>query len=145
MDAGERCNIMSEARFDYWKNRVYAMSQEHAAAAVAEPEQAEETRRQLDQRRKPKRQPRYHVVLWDDPKHTFEYVMVMMQELFGHPLTKGFEIAETVHTQGRAIVLTTTMEHAELKRDQIRAYGSGVQNLKSMGSMYASIEAECGS
>ncbi len=68
--------------------------------------------------------------------------MVMMKELFGHPHTQGFEIAETVHKQGRAIVLTTTLEHAELKRDQIRAYGSGDVALMSKGSMYASIEAE---
>lgn len=119
------------------------MSREQAAA-VAEPEQVEETRRETNHQKKPRRQPRYHVILWDDPKHTFEYVMVMVKELFGHPLPKGFEIAEAVHTQGRAIVLTTTMEHAELKRDQIRAYGSGVENLRSTGSMYASIEPECG-
>ena len=117
---------------------------EQQAAAVAEPEQVEETRRQLDRRQKPKRQPRYHVVLWDDPNHTFHYVMVMMQELFGQPLTQGFEIAETVHNRGRAIVLTTTLEHAELKRDQIRAYGSGDAKLMSKGSMHASIEAETG-
>jgi ATP-dependent Clp protease adaptor protein ClpS len=115
---------------------------EQQAAAVVEPEQAHETRR--ERKKKPKRQPRYHVVLWDDSNHTFEYVMVMLQELFGHPLTTGFEIAETVHTRGRAIVLTTTLEHAELKRDQIRAYGSGDALLKSKGSMYASIEPECG-
>ena len=32
-------------------------------------------------------------------------------------------MAKEVDTQGRVIVLTTTMEHAELKRDQIHAYG----------------------
>jgi ATP-dependent Clp protease adaptor protein ClpS len=126
-------------------NEPTTMSQEQStAAAVAEPEQDQHTRRKLDRQRKPKRQPRYHVVLWDDPNHTFQYVMVMMQELFAHPLTTGFELAETVHNRGKAIVLTTTLEHAELKRDQIRAYGSGDAKLLSKGSMYASIEPECG-
>ena len=67
---------------------------------------------------KPKRQPPYHVILWNDESHTFDYVIGMMMELFGHTLEKGVQIAKEVDTQGRAIVLTTTMEHAELKRDQ---------------------------
>jgi ATP-dependent Clp protease adaptor protein ClpS len=118
------------------------MSQEQAAAAVLEvvPEQ----RPDQEQQKKRKRQPRYHVVLWDDPNHTFHYVMVMLKELFAHPMTKGFELAEVVHHSGRAIVLTTTLEHAELKRDQIRAYGSGRAELGSVGSMYATIEPEAG-
>ena len=53
------------------------------------------------------------------------YVIAMMQTVFGHPPTKGFQIAEEVHLRGRAIVLTTTKEHAELKRDQIHAFGKG--------------------
>ena len=32
-------------------------------------------------RRRP--QPRFHVVLWDDDDHTYDYVMRMMRELFG--------------------------------------------------------------
>ena len=47
----------------------------------------------------------------------------MLQQLFGHPVEKGFQIAEEVDNRGRAIVLTTTREHAELKRDQIHAFG----------------------
>ncbi len=43
-----------------------------------------------------------------------------MMELFGYTAEKGYEIAKTVDTQGKAIVLTTTKEHAELKRDQIQ-------------------------
>ena len=47
----------------------------------------------------------------------------MLKDLFGHPIEKGFKLAEEVDRTGRAIVLTTTLEHAELKRDQIHAYG----------------------
>lgn len=119
------------------------MPQEQAATAdVLTPEQEEQTAR--ERQRKPKRQPRYHVILWDDPNHTFDYVIVMLQELFAHPVPKGFELAETVHNRGRAIVLTTTLEHAELKRDQIKAYGSGDIKLASKGSMHATIEPESG-
>jgi ATP-dependent Clp protease adaptor protein ClpS len=93
-----------------------------------------------DQR--PQRQPRYHVVLWDDDEHTYDYVIRMMHDLFGHPQEKGRQIATQVDTAGRAICLTTTKEHAELKRDQIHAFGRDALMEKCRGSMRASIEPE---
>ena len=93
-------------------------------------------------RKTPKRQPRYHVILWNDDDHSFGYVIAMMQKLFGHPREQGQKIANEVHTQGRAIVLTTTMEHAELKRDQIHAYGKDAASAECKGSMWSTIEAE---
>ena len=92
---------------------------------------------------KPRRQPRYHVILWNDDDHTYEYVIRMMKELFHHPQEQGFKIAQQVDTAGRAICLTTTREHAELKRDQIHAYGKDPYMAKCKGSMSASIEPEC--
>lgn len=93
---------------------------------------------------KPRRQPRYNVILWNDDDHSFEYVIRMMKELFGHPEEKGAEIAKEVHTQGKAICFTTAREHAELKRDQIHAFGRDKTSLKSKGSMSATIEPEMG-
>jgi ATP-dependent Clp protease adaptor protein ClpS len=88
-----------------------------------------------------RRVPRYHVLLWDSDDHTFEYVEKMLRELFGHQQEACREIAKTVDAEGRAVVLTTTKEHAELKRDQIHAYGK--DHLEgSKGSMWATIEAE---
>jgi len=89
---------------------------------------------------KPRRQPPYHVVLWNDDDHTFHYVQLMMRRLFGHTTEQGHDIAGTVHTRGRAIVLTTTLEHAELKRDQIHAFGRDDLVSRCAGSMRASIE-----
>lgn len=91
---------------------------------------------------KPKRQPRYHVVLWNDDDHTFEYVIAMLKQLFGHPPERGFKLAREVDRAGRAIVFTTTKEHAELKRDQIRAFGADRLLARSKGAMSATIEAE---
>ncbi|MEM7558441.1 MAG: ATP-dependent Clp protease adaptor ClpS [Planctomycetota bacterium] len=92
--------------------------------------------------RRPKRQPRYHVVLWDDSEHTYDYVIMMMQQLFGHPLAKAFQLAKQVDTAGKCVCLTTTKEHAELKRDQIHAFGKDPLASKCSGSMSASIEPE---
>lgn len=113
-----------------------------SSAAVLEPEVAVPNLEAVaKEKNKPKQQPRYHVVLWDDPNHTFDYVIRMMHELFGHPFEKGMEIAKVVDKAGRAICLTTTKEHAELKRDQIHAYGSDpLSSSEVKGSMRASIE-----
>lgn len=110
-------------------------------SAVAEPEGRVETRRQAA-RSKPKRQPRYHVILWDDQHHTFHYVIHMCQVLFGHTLEKGLSIAKQVHIEGRAILLTTTKEHAELKQEQVHAFGRDPMASKCEGSMWATIEPE---
>lgn len=90
--------------------------------------------------RKPKRQPRYHVILWDDNDHSYEYVIAMLQMLFGHGPQRGYRIAQEVDSRGRAICLTTTREHAELKREQIHAYGRDARISRCCGSMSASIE-----
>jgi ATP-dependent Clp protease adaptor protein ClpS len=89
---------------------------------------------------KTKRQPPYNVVLLNDDDHSFEYVILMLQKLFGHPQEKGYLMAWEVHTQGRVIVLTTTLELAELKRDQIHAYGPDPLIPRCKGSMSATIE-----
>lgn len=90
--------------------------------------------------REPRRQPRYQVILWDDNDHTYEYVIRMMKQLFAHPIEAGMKIAVDVDTEGRAVCLTTTREHAELKRDQIHAFGRDKLIARSQGSMSASIE-----
>ena len=88
---------------------------DEAQAGVAEPVEETVLKKTARQQKKPKRQPPYNVILWDDQEHTPEYVITMMQQLFGHPPEKGYQIAQEVDGRGRAIVLTTTREHAELK------------------------------
>ncbi len=96
--------------------------------------------KQQQAERQARRQPRFNVLLWDSDAHTFDYVEKMLRELFGHEHEQCQEIAKQVDSDGRAVVLTTTMEHAELKRDQIHAYGK--DHLEgSSGSMWSTIEA----
>ncbi len=96
---------------------------------------------------KPKRKkkqrevPRYHLILWDSDDHSYYYVETMLLELFGYDEGKGHQMAEEVDKKGRVIVLTTTLEHAELKRDQIHAYGPDKTMASSKGPMKATIES----
>src|SRR5687767_3920252 len=61
---------------------------------------------------KVKKLPPYHVILLNDDDHSFEYVITMLQQLFGHPPEKGYQMAVEVHTRGRVIVDTTSKERA---------------------------------
>ena len=87
-----------------------------------------------------KRQPPYHVILLNDDDHSYQYVIHMLQALFGHPPETGFQMAKEVDTKGRVIVDTTTLERAELKQDQIHAFGPDPLIERCQGSMTAVIE-----
>jgi ATP-dependent Clp protease adaptor protein ClpS len=84
--------------------------------------------------------PRYHVVLWDDNDHTYDYVIEMLMKLFGHSTERAFQMAVEVDTAGRVIVDTTSRERAEFKKDQIHAYGADWRIPHCKGSMSANIE-----
>ena len=88
--------------------------------------------------------PPYNVVLLDDDDHSFEYVILMLKKVFGHPIEKGFEMAQEVDATGRVIVATTNLEQAELKRDQIHAFGPDPLIPRCRGSMSATIEPASG-
>lgn len=88
----------------------------------------------------PRRQPSYQVVLWNDDDHSYEYVMEMLLAIFGFPFHKGYQLAREVDQTGRVICTVTTREHAELKQEQIHAYGKDVRVQLCAGSMSATIE-----
>lgn len=89
---------------------------------------------------KHKKQPPYHVILLNDDDHTYEYVIGMLRRLFGHSPERAYQLATEVDGTGRVITDTTTMERAELKRDQILAFGRDWRISRCAGSMSATIE-----
>jgi len=84
--------------------------------------------------------PPYNVVLLDDDDHSYEYVILMLKRVFGHPVNKAYEMAVEVDTAGRVVVITTHLEEAELKRDQIQAFGPDPLIPRCKGSMSATVE-----
>jgi len=102
--------------------------------AVVRTAEKEETKQ------KRKKQPRYNVILWDDDDHSYDYVVRLMQQLFAQTKEQAFQSAVTVDTDGQVICLTTTLEHAELKRDQIHAFGKDELIDRCTGAMWSTIE-----
>lgn len=98
------------------------------------------TQTQTETARQTKRPPPWNVVLLDDDEHTYDYVIRMMQQLFGHPLERAYQIAKAVDADGRAVCKTTHKELAELKREQIHAYGRDELIAGCAGAMSAIIE-----
>jgi ATP-dependent Clp protease adaptor protein ClpS len=96
---------------------------------------------EVEQDQQIRRQPPYNVILLNDDDHTYDYVIEMLRALFAHTEEKGYELAKVVDTQGRAVVCTTSLERAELKREQIHAYGPDPRIPRCKGSMTAEIEA----
>jgi len=96
------------------------------------PEVEEETSDQV--------QPLYHVILLNDEDHTYDYVIEMLVKIFGMTESKALSHAVEVDTVGTTILLTCELEKAELKRDQIHAYGADEFVATSKGSMSAFIE-----
>ncbi|MDA0659561.1 MAG: ATP-dependent Clp protease adaptor ClpS [Planctomycetota bacterium] len=89
---------------------------------------------------RPRRQPQYQVILWNDDDHTYEYVINMLRAVFGFPLEKGYQMAHTVDQTGRVVCLVTTREHAELKQQQIHSFGKDYKIPLCSGAMWATIE-----
>ena len=92
------------------------------------------------EKRETKQLPPYNVVLLDDDDHSYDYVIEMLCKVFSHAKEKSFLMAKEVDSEGRVIVLTTHKELAELKRDQILAYGPDQTIASSKQSMRAVIE-----
>ncbi len=87
-----------------------------------------------------KRPPLYNVILLDDDDHTYEYVIGMLTRIFGFAEERSYELASHVDQSGRVILDTTTLERAELKRDQIHTFGRDWRITRCAGSMSATLE-----
>ncbi len=84
--------------------------------------------------------PPYNVILLNDDDHSYDYVVLMLNKIFGHPPEKGLKMALEVDQTGRVVVATTNLELAELKRDQIHDFGPDPLIPRCKGSMSAVVE-----
>lgn len=108
--------------------------------AVAEPDVLPDLDTEFETRTK--RQPPYAVVVLNDDDHTFDYVIVTFQKVFGYDLEKCFKLAKTIHEKGRAVVWVGSLEVAELKREQIMSAGPDRFNTRKKVTWPLGVELE---
>lgn len=94
----------------------------------------------MEQDNETKKQPPYNVILHDSDDHSYEYVITMLMKLFRKNPQEAVDNAVEVDKKGRTICMTTTLEHAEFKRDQIHSYGADGAIAHCKGSMKSTIE-----
>ena len=81
----------------------------------------------VDQSTKDKLSKLYHVIILNDDDHTFDYVIEMLQAVFGFPYATALAHTMEADATGSSIVLTTNLEEAEQKRDFLKKIGSNLQ------------------
>ena len=102
------------------------------------------TRKEREDRSLEEKAPLFNVVLLNDDDHSYDYVIEMLQKIFGFTESKAFSHAVEVDTKGTTILLTCELEEAERKRDFIHLYGPDWRLPRSLGSMAAIVEPAVG-
>lgn len=70
-----------------------------------------------------RRQPPYAVILHNDDLNGMDFVVDVLQTVFGYPDEKCFDLMMEAHKKGRCVVWVGPLEVAELKADQIHSCG----------------------
>ena len=84
---------------------------------------ATETRKRPVRRSQPQLIPRYTLILHNDNINGFDFVISVLQKIFGYTQSKALWLTLKAHTTGAAAVFTGTLELAELRAEQIVACG----------------------
>ncbi|GAB4070584.1 hypothetical protein GCM10028777_36280 [Angustibacter speluncae] len=87
-------------------------------ASVA-PAEAEEAQADADvETEKP-----WVTIVWNDPVNLMSYVTYVLQDYFGYPRGTAEKLMMDVHTEGRAVVSTGTLEEMERDTEAMHGYG----------------------
>jgi ATP-dependent Clp protease adaptor protein ClpS len=97
-------------------------------------------RHETEHKTRTRRLPPYHVIILNDEEHTFDYVIELLCKLFGHSTSTSEALTWAIHNTGRAVVYTTHKELAELKREQVIAYGPDPRLSTSTGPLTCYVE-----
>src|SRR6476620_6150285 len=92
---------------------------------------------EIDEVSDEQREKLYHVIILNDDEHSFDYVIEMLQAVFGFSYATAAAHTVEADTTGSSIVLTCDLSTAEKKRDQIHAYGPDPRMPNSRGSVTA--------
>jgi ATP-dependent Clp protease adaptor protein ClpS len=98
---------------------------------IVRPKDPKSKRRSKEQEKtRPKTQPPYAVIVENDDVHSWNYVIEVLQKVFGYDEQKAYLLTAEIDVTGQSIVWSGALEVAELKRDQIRGFGPDVYAMK---------------
>jgi ATP-dependent Clp protease adaptor protein ClpS len=119
-----------------------AVPNEGGSTAVAEPVVRTKSRPKARpaEQTQTRTEPPYNVIILNDEEHTFDYVIELLTKIFRHATATAETLTWRIHNTGRAIVFTAHKELAELKRDQVLAYGPDPRMEVSKGPLDCYIE-----
>ena len=63
------------------------------------------------------------VIVWNDPVNLQNYVVMVLQKLFGYSLEKATRLMLEVHNEGKSVVSHGTREKAEIDVARLHAAG----------------------
>ncbi len=63
------------------------------------------------------------VIVWNDPVNLQNYVVMVLQKLFGYSLEKATRLMLEVHNDGKSVVSHGTRERAEIDVARLHAAG----------------------
>jgi ATP-dependent Clp protease adaptor protein ClpS len=62
-------------------------------------------------------------VVWNDPVNLMSYVTYVFQTYFSYPRAQAEKLMHQVHTEGRAVVSSGTLEEMERDTEAMHGYG----------------------
>jgi ATP-dependent Clp protease adapter protein ClpS len=77
----------------------------------------------------------YDLVLLRDGRHSFEYVIAVLRDVFGFSWEEGLELTLDMHLRGLSTVFTGSWKQVQRKRADVIAFGPDAWSLWSTGPL----------
>lgn len=87
-----------------------------------------------------KQMPMWNVIILNDDDHTYEYVVMMLTQLFKKTTDAAIQHAVEIDKKGQSTIVTVPKEVAELRQEQVHAFGPDMFMSRSAGPMTCIIE-----
>jgi len=65
----------------------------------------------------------WNVILWNDPINLMEYVIKVLQKVFGYQADLAHKLTMEAHAGGKALVATEPREQAEMHAQKLHEFG----------------------
>jgi ATP-dependent Clp protease adaptor protein ClpS len=84
--------------------------------------------------------PRWNVILLNTDHHTFEWVVMLIMNVFNKDFDEAFNLTMSIHKEGLCIAATCHKEKAEMYYDLVHGYGADPDSKGPVESLPCRIE-----